>query len=39
MTATGFLLVEALDGRLSVVSPPGAGTIVTAEPPHSTSAA
>ena len=25
--------VEALDGRLRVVSPPGAGTIVTAELP------
>jgi signal transduction histidine kinase len=31
--------VEALDGRLTVVSPPGNGTIVTAELPHSTSAA
>ena len=31
--------VEALDGRLTVVSPPGEGTIVTAELPHSTSAA
>ena len=27
--------VEALDGRLTVVSPPGQGTIVTAELPHS----
>ena len=25
--------VEALDGRLKVVSPPGAGTVVTAELP------
>ena len=25
--------VEALDGRLNVVSPPGAGTVVTAELP------
>jgi signal transduction histidine kinase len=25
--------VEALDGRLVVVSPPGAGTVVTAEVP------
>jgi signal transduction histidine kinase len=31
--------VEALDGRLSVVSPPGQGTLVTAELPHSTFAA
>jgi signal transduction histidine kinase len=31
--------VEALEGRLRVVSPPGEGTIVTAELPHSTSAA
>ena len=31
--------VEALDGRLTVVSPPGEGTIVTAELPHSTSGA
>ena len=31
--------VEALDGRLTVVSPPGEGTIVTAELPHSTAAA
>jgi signal transduction histidine kinase len=33
------LVVEALDRRLAVVSPPGEGTIVTAELPHSTSAA
>ena len=31
--------VEALGGRLTVVSPPGEGTIVTAELPHSTSGA